>query len=90
MLLARLEAERLLIAAGAASADPITHPPALDLPRSLRRPDSVPSTLSLPADFRCPLGSGVMTSPVVTPSGLSYERCASCPAITPVFRAYGM
>jgi hypothetical protein len=78
MLIVRLEVERLLtakVAGQSPQCDTITYPAALDLPQSLHHPETMPRTLSVPLDFRCPLGSGVMTTPVVTPSGLTYERC---------------
>lgn len=82
ILIQRLEVERAI---AQTSLDPqlmnhcsptITFPPALDLPNSLASPDTLPRTLSVPQCYRCPLGSGVMAAPVVTPSGLTYERCA--------------
>ena len=74
----RLEVERTIIcaASGDQHSPSITFPPALDLPNSLATPDTLPRTLSIPQCYRCPLGSGVMAAPVVTPAGLSYERCA--------------
>jgi U-box domain len=58
----------------------IMFPPALDLPSTLQRPETEPGAVSVPAAFRCPLGSGVMTAPVVTPAGMTYDRCALCSA----------
>lgn len=78
ILVRRLEAERLLLTGSASSlsktASAITHPPELELPRSLRHPEIIRGGLSVPEEFRCPLGSAVMAQPVVTPAGLTFDR----------------
>ena len=53
---------------------PITHPPELDLPQSLKAPENIRGDVRVPQEYRCPLGSGVMSQPVVAPSGLTYDR----------------
>jgi hypothetical protein len=54
----------------------ITHPPELDLPQSLKVPENIRGDVRVPQEFRCPLGSGVMSQPVVAPCGLTYDRYA--------------
>lgn len=78
ILVRRLEAERLLqtgsVASLSTTASAITHPPELDLPRSLKNPEIIRGEITVPEEFRCPLGSSVMSQPVVTPAGLSFDR----------------
>eukprot|EP00892_Ulva_mutabilis_P007578 jgi/Ulvmu1/5192/UM021_0209.1 len=78
ILIRRLEAEMRLLTSSVSSLSTttsiITHPPELDLPRSLRHPEIISGDVVVPEEFRCPLGSAVMAQPVVTPAGLTFDR----------------
>ena len=69
MFLSRLRALRDL--AGQESTRSIPAPPRLTLPGGAAAVDSLPDP---PPEFLCPISHDVMMDPVVSPSGVTYDR----------------
>lgn len=74
-----LEIERALICNNKKTRhSSILFPPALDLPSKLASPGDLSNLpKQVPDVFLCPISLGIMQAPAVTPSGMSYDRCAA-------------
>lgn len=51
-------------------------PPALDISMAKRDMSHLEGT-KMPQEFLCPMSMQLMTDPVVTPTGVTYDRCAA-------------